>query len=76
MELRDYRLDFDFRIDAGMLGWAVRAADDNNYYAFELRRDNSRDNSGYHLRRYLFADGRRVESSESNHSVGPGRATV
>lgn len=71
MNLRDYRLDFDFRIDAGMLGWVVRAADDKNYYAFELRRDNARDDSGYQLRRYLFSNGRRVESSLSDLSLGP-----
>ena len=71
MELRDYRLDFDFRIDAGTLGWAVRAADDKNYYAFELRRDNAKDDSGYELRRYVLADGRKVESSVSKRSLGP-----
>ena len=71
MKLRDYRLDFDFRIEAGMLGWVVRAADDKNYYAFELRRDNARDDSGYQLRRYLFSNGRRAESSLSDLSLGP-----
>ncbi len=71
MKLGDYRLDFSFRIDAGMLGWAVRAADDKNYYAFELRRDNARDDSRYQLRRYVLADGRKVESSVSNRSLGP-----
>ena len=70
MKLRDYRLDFDFRIEAGMLGWVVRAADDKNYYAFELRRDNARDDSGYQLRRYLFSNGRRAESSLSDLSLG------
>ena len=71
MKLRDYRLDFDFRIDRGTLGWAVRAVDDKNYYAFELRRDNARDDSGYQLKRYLLADGREVESSVSKRSLGP-----
>ncbi len=70
MNRRDYRLDFDFRIDAGLLGWVVRAADDKNYYAFELRRDNARGNSGYQLSRYVFSNGRREASSLTNRYLG------
>ena len=73
MKLHDYRLDFDFRIDSGMLGWAVRATDAKNYYGFELRRDNARDNSGYHLSRYLLSNGERVASSLAEHPLGPAK---
>ena len=56
-----------------MLGWAVRAADDKNYYGFELRRDSARDNSGYHLRRYLLSNGQRLASSLVEHTLGPAK---
>ena len=57
MNLTDYRMDFDFRITSGTLGWAVRASDKENYYGFKLTRKDSGDSENYQLQRYTVLGG-------------------
>jgi hypothetical protein len=57
MNLTSYRMDFDFRISSGTLGWVVRAADKENYYGFKLTRKDSRGSENYQLRRYTVLGG-------------------
>ena len=57
MNLTAYRMDFDFRITSGTLGWAVRASDKENYYGFKLTRKDSGDSENYQLQRYTVLGG-------------------
>ncbi len=53
MERTDYRLDFAAIASKGGVGWAVRAADGDNYYAFRVERVGRK----LQFRRYPVIDG-------------------
>jgi hypothetical protein len=57
MNLTAYRMDFDFRITSGALGWVVRASDKENYYGFKLTRKDFRGSENYQLQRYTVLGG-------------------
>lgn len=56
-ELTSYRMDADVQLGAGGIGWVVRAADTENYYAFELTGPSKRSNKQYRLVRYAVIGG-------------------
>ena len=81
MNLSAYRMDFDFRITSGTLGWAVRASDKENYYGFKLTRKESRDSENYQLQRYTVLGGDRLpipveERSIPGSLLNPGFNTI
>ncbi len=57
MHLNSYRMDFDFRISSGSLGWVVRAADEDNYCGFKLTRQDTKDSENYQFQRYTVLGG-------------------
>jgi hypothetical protein len=69
MNLSAYRMDFDFRIISGTLGWAVRASDKENYYAFKLTRKDSGDSENYQLQRYTVLGGEPLPIPVEERSV-------
>ena len=69
MNLSAYRMDFDFRIVSGTLGWAVRASDKENYYGFKLTRKDSNDSESYRLQRYTVLGGEPLPIAAKEMSV-------
>ncbi len=69
MNLSAYRMDFDFRIISGTLGWAVRASDKENYYGFKLTRKDSGDSENYQLQRYTVMGGEPLPIPAEERSV-------
>jgi hypothetical protein len=63
LQFVNYRLDFDAKIQSGALGWVVRAADHQNYYAYRLVQSRSRSAPSFHLERYSVMDGLKVAST-------------
>jgi hypothetical protein len=59
----NYRFDFDAKIQSGSLGWVVRAADYNNYYAYKLVESGRRKSTSFHLERYSVINGLKVAST-------------
>ena len=57
LNLESYRFDFDAKIETGAVGWAVRARDMQNYYAFKLIETKRQATSLYELHRYAVIDG-------------------
>lgn len=56
MDLVSYRMDFEAKIDSRSMGWVVRAADRETYYAFKLLQSGKKDKT-YKLVRYPVVDG-------------------
>ena len=56
MNLESYRMDFEAKIESEAVGWVVRAADTNNYYAFKLVQRGGR-SPDYDLLRYTVVEG-------------------
>lgn len=56
MNLESYRMDFEAKIESEAVGWVVRAADTNNYYAFKLVEKGGKENS-FDLLRYTVVEG-------------------
>jgi hypothetical protein len=56
MNLESYRLDFEAKIQSEAVGWVVRAADTNNYYAFKLV-EKGRKAHSFDLLRYTVVKG-------------------
>jgi hypothetical protein len=56
MNLESYRLDFEAKIQSEAVGWVVRAADTNNYYAFKLV-EKGRKAHSFDLLRYTVVEG-------------------
>jgi hypothetical protein len=56
LNLESYRMDFEAKIESQAVGWVVRAADTDNYYAFKLV-EKSRDS--FDLLRYTVVEGAR-----------------
>ena len=69
MDLSSYRMDFDFMITSGTLGWVVRAADKENYYGFKLTRKDSRGSENYQLQRYTVRGGEPLPIPAEERSV-------
>ena len=69
MNLTAYRMDFDFRIISGTLGWAVRASDKENYYGFKLTRKDSGDSENYQFQRYTVLGGEPLPIPAEERSV-------
>ena len=69
MNLTAYRMDFDFRITSGTLGWAVRASDKENYYGFKLTRKDFRGSENYQLQRYTVLGGEPLPIPAEERSV-------
>ena len=69
MDLAAYRMDFDFRINSGSLGWAVRASDNENYNGFKLTRKDSGDAENYQLQRYTVLGGEPLPIPAQERSV-------
>ncbi len=63
----NYRFDFDAKIQTGALGWVVRAADSNNYYAYKLVESGRKKSSSFHLERYSVINGLKVASSAASN---------
>jgi hypothetical protein len=58
MNLESYRMDFEAKIQSEAVGWVVRAADTNNYYAFKLVEKGGSTKS-FDLLRYTVVEGAR-----------------
>jgi hypothetical protein len=58
MNLESYRMDFEAKIQSEAVGWVVRAADTNNYYAFKLV-EKGRNTHSFDLLRYTVVEGAR-----------------
>lgn len=56
LDLESYRLDFEAKIESNAVGWVVRAADTDNYYAFKLVEKSA---SSFDLLRYTVVEGAR-----------------
>jgi hypothetical protein len=56
MDLSSYRMDFEAKIDSRSVGWVVRAADRETYYAFKLLQSGTKAKA-YKLVRYPVVDG-------------------
>lgn len=56
-ELRDYRLDFDAKIQSKAVGWVVRAPSADNHYGFKLLQEGSDASPSFSLSRYSMIDG-------------------
>ncbi len=56
LNLESYRLDFEAKIQSEAVGWVVRAADTNNYYAFKLV-EKGRKSHTFDLLRYTVVEG-------------------
>ena len=63
LNLESYRFDFDAKIETGAVGWAVRARDMRNYYAFKLVETKRQATRLYELHRYAVIDG--VETADA-----------
>ena len=57
LNLANYRMDFDAKIEKSSVGWVVRAQDMQNYYAFKLVETAGRAASLYELQRYAVIEG-------------------
>jgi hypothetical protein len=62
----NYRFDFDAKIQSGSLGWVVRAADNNNYYAYKLVESARKKSSSFRLERYSVINGLKVASTAAS----------
>ena len=60
LNLTDYKLQFEAKIQSKAVGWVIRAADDANYYAFKLNKTVRKGSSEYSLVRYAVAQGKPV----------------
>ena len=58
LDLTDYHLQFEARIQSKAVGWVVRAADNVNYYAFKLNKAVRKGSSEYSLVRYAVTQGK------------------
>jgi hypothetical protein len=56
MNLESYRMDFEAKIQSEAVGWVVRAADTDNYYAFKLVEKGRKEHS-FDLLRYTVVEG-------------------
>ncbi len=65
MELESYRLDFDAKIISNAMGWAVRALDTDNYYAFKLLEKVRRGQHEFSLERFTVVDGVRTRAGNA-----------
>ena len=63
-ELKDYRLDFETKVQAGAMGWTVRTADDSNYYRFKLNMEGAADAPRFSITRQAIVDGVREAFSQ------------
>lgn len=62
--LKDYRLDFDAKIQSRAVGWAVRAPDSMNYYQLKLKMGGSVASPTYSLVRQAMINGVKSAVSE------------
>jgi hypothetical protein len=58
LTLHDYQLEFQARIESKAVGWAYRAADNDNYYASKLIVSHTRDSSRAEISRWAVVAGR------------------
>lgn len=58
LTLHDYQLEFQTKIESKAVGWAYRAADDNNYYASKLIVSHTKDSSRAEISRWAVIAGR------------------
>ncbi len=56
-DLKDYRFDFDAKIQSNAVGWVVRAPDTMNYYALKLKQGGSASKPTYSLVRHSMIEG-------------------
>jgi hypothetical protein len=56
LNLESYRMDFEAKIESQAVGWVVRAADTDNYYAFKLVEKGG---NSFDLLRYTVIEGAR-----------------
>ena len=70
LDLTDYKLQFEAKIQSKAVGWVVRAADDVNYYAFKLNKAVRKGSSEYSLVRYAVTQGKTRIAGEPYR--GPG----
>lgn len=71
LQFVNYRLDFEAKIQSGALGWVVRAADHDNYYAYRLVQSRGRSASTFHLERYSVIDGLKVAATAVSNIAVP-----
>ena len=60
LDLTDYKLQFEAKIQSKAVAWVVRAADEVNYYAFKLNKAVRKGSSEYSLVRYAVTQGKRA----------------
>ena len=65
MKLESYRLDFDAKIISNAMGWAIRAPDTQNYYAFKLLEKVRRGQHEFSLERFTVVDGVRKQAGNT-----------
>ena len=58
LNLTNYKLQFEAKIQSKAVGWVVRAVDDVNYYAFKLNKTVREGSSEYNLVRYAVTQGK------------------
>jgi len=63
----NYRFDFDAKIQSGALGWVVRAANKDNYYAYKLVESRRRKATSFHLERYSVVNGLKIASTAASN---------
>jgi hypothetical protein len=68
MNLVSYRMDFETKIESRSVGWVVRAADHDTYYAFKLIESGKKDKT-YKLVRYPVVDGAPAEDQKAEFDV-------
>jgi hypothetical protein len=83
MNLVDYRMDFQVKMDGGAMGWVVRASDRDSYCAYSLVPSGSRSRRKYMLSRYLVIQGQRdepqsvkIDVSQELDAEGPNQISV
>jgi hypothetical protein len=59
-----YRFDFDAKVPSRSLGWVIAAADERNYYAFQLEQVRARGENTHRLTRYQVIDGKPQEPEQ------------
>lgn len=64
LELGSYRVDFDTKIQSGGVGWAVRAANFENFYGFKLVESRTRRRSAFHMERFIQTAGSKLASGQ------------
>ncbi|MEW5974546.1 MAG: hypothetical protein AB1898_01950 [Acidobacteriota bacterium] len=67
---RDYRLEFELKINKESAGWVIRARDSSNFYLFKLASDRAKAIPKNTLVKYIYADGKYLNSLKRDDAPG------